>query len=127
MRKAADKDTQELVQQQPMKLVMATTLWQRLTGLLNKNRCVQDEVLLLTPCKSVHTYGMRCALDVAFLNNKAQVLVSERALPPARTRSHPQAVAVLERRSNPKLYWPEAGDLLHLQACSAIVRERGTL
>lgn len=108
-----------------MKLVLATTLWMRLSGLLCSKRCTRNEVLLLTPCKSIHSFGMRGALDVAFLDAEACVLVSERALPPRRIRSHHKAVAVLERRSDSDAPWPSAGEQLLLsRAQSGLVRHK---
>ena len=95
-----------------MELVLATTFWERLTGLLRKGCCTQGEVLLFCPCKSVHTFGMRSAIDVAFLDEGGRVVASERNVPPARVRSHPRADAVLERRSDTNRYWPRAGESL---------------
>ena len=95
-----------------MELVFATTLWARLTGLLQRSCCEHGEVLMLIPCKSIHTFGMRSHIDVAFLDDTGEVLASEREVPPARIRSHPRADAVLERRSNPDSYWPGKGEFL---------------
>lgn len=97
-----------------MKLVLATNLWVRLRGLLKSSCCANNEVLLLAPCKSIHSFGMRCELDVAFLDAEAKVLLSERNVRPGKVRSHSKAVAVLERRSSPGCYWPAAGELLSL-------------
>jgi len=93
-----------------MELVLATTIWMRLTGLLRKDRCTNGEMLMLAPCKSIHTFGLRCPVDVAFLDDEGKVVASERNIPPAKIRSHPKAEAVLERRSNPAFYWPTTGD-----------------
>lgn len=97
-----------------MKLVLATGLWARMTGLLANKRCREGEVLLLAPCKSIHSFGMRDRLDIAFLDAEAGILHSEREVPPARIRSHPKAVAVLERRSLPQASWPQTGEKMHL-------------
>lgn len=85
-------------------IIMATSWWTRFIGLL-KNRCKNGEILLLVPCKSIHTFGMRYPLDVAFLDEEARVLASERNVPLAQVRSHPRAVAVLERQSNLQASW----------------------
>ena len=95
-----------------MQLVVATSLTMRLSGLLKRDRCTKGEVLLLAPCKSIHTFGMRSSIDVAFLDPSAKVLASERNMLPNKIRSHPKAVAVLERRSSPDGAWPLVGESL---------------
>lgn len=55
------------------------------------------EGLLLTPCRSVHMYGMRYPLDVAFLDAEGAVVAAYRRLAPgSRTHWHRNAVHVLE-------------------------------
>ncbi|MCL2529980.1 MAG: DUF192 domain-containing protein [Coriobacteriia bacterium] len=97
-----------------MKIILATSIRARLTGLLKKGRCTNGEVLLLAPCKSIHTFGMRSDLDLAFIDAEARVLTSERNLPPNKLRSHPKAAAALERRSNPTQTWLLPGEQLNL-------------
>ena len=99
-----------------MQIVLATGLFARITGLLRQECCANNEALLLAPCKSIHSFGMRCSMDVAFLNAESKVLRSEREVAPARILSHAKAVAVLERRSNPRWYWPVEGERLHMSA-----------
>ena len=95
-----------------MRIILATSLRMRLSGLLKRERCTKGELLLLAPCKSIHTFGMRSPIDVAFLDAKARVVASERKVLPNKVRSHPQAAAVLERRSSPGGRWPLAGESL---------------
>lgn len=102
-----------------MKLVLATNLWARLTGLLLPSRCAKGETLLLAPCKSIHSFGMRFPLDVAFIDAEARVLLSERNIPPGHMRSQAKAVAVLERRSCKEAAWFVEGDYLTLHNNSA--------
>ena len=106
-----------------MQVVLATSLWARLTGLLRSGCCAKSEVLLLAPCKSIHSFGMRSAIDVAFLDAEAHVVFSERDVPPFQVRSHPKAVLVLERRSKADCPWPAAGERVQL-AVKAIDQER---
>lgn len=55
------------------------------------------EGLLLTPCRSVHMYGMRFPLDIAFLDAKRAVVAVYHSLAPnSRTRWHRAAVHALE-------------------------------
>jgi uncharacterized membrane protein (UPF0127 family) len=52
--------------------------------------------LLIPRCASVHTFGMRFALDVFFLDASGRPLAVRRGVPPRRVVRHRGAVAVLE-------------------------------
>ncbi len=52
--------------------------------------------LLIPRCASVHTFGMRFALDVFFLDAAGRPLAVRRAVAPRRVVGHRGAVAVLE-------------------------------
>jgi uncharacterized membrane protein (UPF0127 family) len=52
--------------------------------------------LLIPRCSSVHTFGMRFALDLFFLDASGQVLAVRRAVPPARFARCRGADSVLE-------------------------------
>lgn len=52
--------------------------------------------LLIPRCAAVHTFGMRYAIDVIFLDGDARVLAIHPALPPWRIRRAAGACAVLE-------------------------------
>jgi uncharacterized membrane protein (UPF0127 family) len=52
--------------------------------------------LLIPRCASVHTFGMRFAIDVAFLDGAGRVLARRLAVPPRRLLCHRRARAVLE-------------------------------
>jgi uncharacterized membrane protein (UPF0127 family) len=71
----------------------------RLTGLAGRRDC--DVALLLPGCRSVHTFGMRFALDLVWLGRGGQVVRVDRAVPPRRVRSCRRARSVLELRSGP--------------------------
>lgn len=51
---------------------VASTRATRRRGLLGRTRV--DGVLVLTRCRQVHTIGMRCAVDVAFVARDGTVL-----------------------------------------------------
>ena len=51
---------------------IAATRAARRRGLLGRDRV--DGVLVLSPCRQVHTIGMRCAIDVAFVARDGRVL-----------------------------------------------------
>lgn len=72
--------------------------WSRLRGLLFRAPLAADgsEALLIRPCGSIHTIGMRYALDVVFLDRKGQVLKVREGLPPWRACAGRGAHAVVE-------------------------------
>jgi uncharacterized protein len=69
----------------------------RLRGMMARPAPVAGEGLLLTPCRSVHMYGMSFPLDVAFLDGEGAVVATYGSLSPwSRTRWHRNAVHALE-------------------------------
>jgi uncharacterized membrane protein (UPF0127 family) len=52
--------------------------------------------LLIPRCRSVHTFGMRFALDLVFLDGDGAVISIRRAVPPRRLAGFRGATAVLE-------------------------------
>ena len=65
--------------------------------MLGRPEPVAGEGLLLRPCRAVHMYGMRYALDVAFLTSEGRVVKLYPGLPPShRSRVHSDAIAALE-------------------------------
>ncbi len=88
--------------------------WLRLRGLLGT--CRGDELarlVLLTPCSSIHTFGMAYAIDVAFVSAAGVVVGSLRGVGPWRVESALGARYVLERPSS-TAPWPQAGEELWL-------------
>jgi uncharacterized membrane protein (UPF0127 family) len=65
-------------------VAVADTFMSRLRGLLARPPLAAEEGLLLLECDSVHTAGMRYAIDVAFLDEEGRVVRSIRALEPWR-------------------------------------------
>lgn len=79
------------------RVCVADRWWQRLRGLLGTSSLPPGEGMLLHPCPSVHTFGMRYPLDVAFLDRSGTVLAVYPALAPNRlTRIHRGATFALE-------------------------------
>ncbi|MFU2486775.1 DUF192 domain-containing protein [Thauera sp. WH-1] len=74
----------------------ARRFWQRALGLLGRRALAADEALLIQPCSSIHTFGMRFAIDAVFLDRKGFVLAVHPALTPWRTARCRGAHAVLE-------------------------------
>jgi uncharacterized membrane protein (UPF0127 family) len=78
-------------------LFVARSRWARLLGLALLPRAPPDRCALVLPrCGSVHTVGMRFALDVVFLDAGGRVLRVARGVPPWRVVSCRGAVAVVE-------------------------------
>jgi uncharacterized protein len=76
---------------------MADRWLPRLKGMLARPAPDPGEGLLLTPCRSVHMYGMRYSLDVAFLDREGVVVAVYPSLAPgSRTRWHRNAAHALE-------------------------------
>jgi uncharacterized membrane protein (UPF0127 family) len=82
---------------------VADTYWTRLVGLLGSPPLAPGEGLLITPCHSVHSFGMRYAIDVAYLSADGRVLRLASAMPPWR------------------FHWPVKG------ACAVLELPAGTL
>jgi uncharacterized protein len=68
----------------------------RLRGLAWRGRAAAGPGLLIPRCSSVHTFGMRFALDVYFLDRGGRVLAVRRRVLPRRVVWHRGAAAVLE-------------------------------
>jgi protein-S-isoprenylcysteine O-methyltransferase Ste14/uncharacterized membrane protein (UPF0127 family) len=63
------------------RLRVADTHWTRLRGLLGTDGLAPGAGLWITPCRQVHMFGMRYAIDVVFLDRDSRIvaLVSELA------------------------------------------------
>jgi uncharacterized membrane protein (UPF0127 family) len=68
----------------------------RLLGLAHLSRERAGAGLLIPGCACVHTFGMRFALDLVFLDAAGEVLAVHRAVGPRRLRWRRGADAVLE-------------------------------
>jgi uncharacterized membrane protein (UPF0127 family) len=68
----------------------------RLLGLALLDRVDAGPGLLIPRCAAVHTFGMRFALDLYFLDRDGEVLDARRAVPPRRFVACRGAGAVLE-------------------------------
>jgi len=54
--------------------VVASSAWRRMIGLLNHNQLPEGEALLIEPCKQVHMFFMRFAIDAVFVSKNNIVL-----------------------------------------------------
>jgi hypothetical protein len=75
---------------------VAVTLLSRLLGLALLRPGRAGEGLLIPRCRSVHTFGMRFALDVTFLDAGGEAIAIRRRVPAGRVLREAAATAVLE-------------------------------
>jgi uncharacterized membrane protein (UPF0127 family) len=94
------------------RVLLATRLSSRLRGLLFTPD--SDDLMVLLPCHDIHTFGMRYAIDTAFIDASGLVVQSVRDVLPNKRLRVPGAVAVLERRAIPRELWFEVGDRVSL-------------
>jgi uncharacterized protein len=79
------------------KVGLANRWMTRLRGMIGRPAPQPGQGLLLTPCSSVHMYGMRFPLDVVFLDGAGKVIAAYPSLAPGcRTQWHRQAEHALE-------------------------------
>lgn len=102
------------------KIELATSFRKRLKGLLRTTP--HENLIVLVPCKSVHTWGMKYMLDIAFLDKKGIVLAAYRAVPPNKRLSCRKSYMVLERFSISQ-NWLVKGDELAFIASSTNDKE----
>lgn len=65
-------------------VVLADSAYKRLKGLLGRSCLEKGEALLIRPCMSIHTVGMRFPIDVLFLDFKGVVVGKYEAMAPYR-------------------------------------------
>lgn len=94
------------------RIMIASSFMSRARGLLGTRVEQADErtLLVLAPCKSIHTFGMRYRLDIAFLDKRGNVLRSELGVSPGRMLLCWGSFFVLER-PHAKTPWLSKGDL----------------
>ena len=79
-----------------VEIPVATTRRARLLGLAHLSAEAAGPGLLVPRCRSIHTYGMRFPLDVAFLDAAGSVIRRQHAVPPRRVLACRGAAAVVE-------------------------------
>ncbi len=76
----------------------ANTFASRLLGLAFLPELPAGHALFIWNCRSVHTFGMRFPIDVAFLDDLGVAFRIERSVPARRVLRERRASAVLESR-----------------------------
>jgi uncharacterized protein len=79
-----------------VRIVVARGLRARLRGLAFRRGMDADEGLLIPRCCSVHTLGMRFAIDIVFLDANGEVVEVRHRVGPGRVVCCRRADAVLE-------------------------------
>ena len=103
----------------PVRVVFALSLLERARGLLGRSPSWLGAggLLVLAPCRSVHTFGMKHPLDIAFIDGDGHVLKALSDMPPRRMAGCYDARIVIERFSSPcNGRWFEVGEELGIAA-----------
>lgn len=53
---------------------VAKNFFTRTIGLLSRKSLSKEEGLVIKPCSSIHTFFMKFAIDVLFINKKGQII-----------------------------------------------------
>lgn len=98
-------------------VILATRLTDRMRGLLFRPPLHNGQAMLILPCSSVHTFGMRYAIDLIFLNKNWRIRKLVHMLKPCRIAWAPGAHMVVEMAAgtlagfnltlDTKLYWED--------------------
>src|SRR4051794_36276078 len=99
---------------------VADTSAKRRTGLLNRDGLSGGEGLWIAPCEGVHTFFMKFAIDVLFLNKKKEVVKLRRNMPKSRISVCFKAASVLELPAGTAdMTGTRVGDVLAFERCRA--------
>jgi uncharacterized membrane protein (UPF0127 family) len=94
---------------------VAATRATRRRGLLGRESLGATEGLLLTPCKAVHTVGMRFPIDLIFIDRDGRAVRIVPALAPWRIAMSTRAKAVIELAAGTAAAADiQIGDMLYL-------------
>jgi uncharacterized membrane protein (UPF0127 family) len=78
-------------------LEVADTYWRRLIGLQFRRELAATRGLLLVPCSSMHTFCMRFAIDVVWMDRTGEVIAVRQHVRPWRVIAGPRGTyAALE-------------------------------
>jgi len=98
-----------------LEVEVAATRATRRRGLLGRESLGATEGLLLSPCKAVHTVGMRFPIDVIFIDRDGRAVRIVPALAPWRIAMSARAKAVIELAAGQaEASDIRVGDLLYL-------------
>jgi uncharacterized membrane protein (UPF0127 family) len=95
-----------------LRLAVARSRRARLCGLAFLGELPADRALLLERCRSVHTFGMRFAVDLVWLDAGRRVVRVDDRVPPRRVRSCRAARHVVEVTSGAGPAWAAVAQAL---------------
>lgn len=99
---------------------MVETAFDRKTrnrGLLGRSSLADNAALILAPCNSIHTFFMRFAIDVVFVDRDGHIRRARQSLGPWRIQAAFRAFAVIELASGAlERSDTRVGDRLYLAA-----------
>ena len=78
------------------KVMRTENAWERNRGLLGRPALVQSEAMLISPCNSVHTVGMRYPLDIVYLDRSLKVVKLVESVKPFRMSGAIKGFSTLE-------------------------------
>lgn len=79
-----------------LRLLCAEDFADRLRGLLGRETLTRQCGLWISPCRAVHTFGMRAPIDLVFVGPHNRILRVDAGLVPGRVRVCRRACGVLE-------------------------------
>src|SRR4051794_29493259 len=82
-----------------LRIAEASTRAARMKGLARLDAMPATTALHLPKCRSVHTFTMRFALDLIWLDKRGQVVRIDANVPPRRLKSCLRARSVIEARA----------------------------
>lgn len=96
---------------------LARTFFTRLKGLLGTASLPQGEGLLITPCSSIHMFGMKYAIDALFLDRDLKVVGLVNSIAPGKmSKVFSNAAQCLELPAGTiESTGTECGDLLTME------------
>mgnify|MGYP003736108927 FL=1 len=77
----------------------ADSFWARFRGLLGRSGLEEGEGLIISPCSSIHCFGMKFAIDAIFLDKDYRVVAVYPDMKPGALASNRKARHVLELKA----------------------------
>ena len=98
---------------------VADTSEKRRTGLLKHTGLAPGEGLWIKPCESVHTFFMKFAIDLVYIDKQQKVRKARKAVPPWRLSACLSAHSILELPAGTiERTGTQAGDELSIEKLS---------
>ena len=105
------------------RLFVADTFFGRLKGLLGTSGLPSGDALMIRPCNNIHMFGMRYAIDVAFVSADDKVLKAVEALAPGRIAWRRGAAYVVELPCGAlRQSATETGDMLVVEKFAPVIK-----